>query len=63
MSLIIFSNSCSIPSPVFPETHNISSFLKSNVRAISVLSNSISPVGKSILFITGIIFRPASKAL
>jgi len=63
MSLIISSNNFSTPSPVFPETHNISSFLRLNVRAISDLSNSISPVGKSILFITGIIFRPASKAL
>ena len=56
------STNLSIPSPVLAEVNIISSFLKPNVSSNSFTLLGISALGKSILFITGIISKLFSKA-
>ena len=59
---ITASSSSSTPSPVFPEQQIISSLSKPIVLTSSSFTFSGLAFGKSILLITGIIFRSASSA-
>ena len=52
----------SIPCPVFPLAKTISSFSQDNSSIISSLTSSGCALGKSILFIIGIIFKSCSNA-
>ena len=60
--LTIASISSFTPSPVFPLTQSISSFSKPIVLTSSSFTFSGSALGKSILFITGIIVKSLSSA-
>jgi hypothetical protein len=53
----IASNNSSIPIPFLALTNNISSSLNPRLSIISFLTLSTSALGKSILFITGIIVK------
>ena len=60
ISEITLSRSSSMLAPVFPDTSNISSLSMSNKVANSCLAPSTSALGRSILLITGMIFKPCS---
>ena len=62
ITFIIFDTRSDIPSPVFAEHWRISSFRNPNVLINSLITVSVWAEGKSILLITGIIFKPKSKA-